>query len=377
MVLTDLQSKAVDIIRKRFQTDEEITVIAGLAGTGKSTLIKYFIEGMDLQNKTVFCTFTGKASLVLRKQGLPAMTIHKLIYNTRRNHRTGKFYFNLKPILDEDYSLIVVDEISMVPLKLLEDLMTFNIPIVALGDPGQLPPIGDNNGLLDSPHIFLNEIHRQAQDNSIIKLSMMIRENKNVPYIYDDSDVKVINRSELTVGMLDWADQVLCAKNETRRTINNEMREFYGRKTILPEDGDKIICLRNYWDTLNNEEYPLINGTIGVVRNPFHGQDYGVLGQKVIIDFEADYTESLFDKLVVDTNIFKGFAPQSKSNPRKGNLFYEFDYGYAITTWKAQGSQWGKVLIYEENFPFDPQDKIKFLYTAITRAQDKVILVKK
>jgi exodeoxyribonuclease-5 len=324
-------------------------------------------------DKTRFVTFTGKASLVLQRKGLPATTIHKLIYNAHKNYKTGRFYFTLKSELEDDIDLIVIDEVSMVPMKLLQDLMSFNIPIVALGDPGQLEPIGEDNGLLKKPDIFLEEIHRQAEDNSIIRLSMMAREGKPIPYIADDPNIKVIQREEVSMGMLVWADQILCAKNATRRQINAEMREHLGFKGDLPNKGDKVICLRNYWDTLNDDGYPLINGTIGNVTNIITGQDYGILGQRTLIDFQSDYSNPNYYGVEVDSNIFKGNAPMSQTLRTK-RLICEFDFGYAITCHKSQGSEFEKVLIYEEYLKANTH--ARWLYTSITRASSKLILVK-
>lgn len=376
MILTNKQNDAINLIKKNYNNHEPMTVIAGYAGVGKSSIIKYFIEEMGIKHKTVFVSFTGKAALVLRQQGLPAMTIHKLIYTAYKNYRTGKFHFKLKPILDENYSLIVIDEVSMVPKKLLDDLLSFGITVVALGDPGQLPPIGEGNGLLKNPNIFLTEIHRQAENNTIIRLSMLAREGKPIPLISDDPFVKVIKRADLDISMLLWADQVLCAKNATRHAINRQMRQhLFNTELTTPVKGDKVICLKNYWDTVNGDEFPLINGTIGNVEHITTGADYHILGQRMIIDFQADYTKELFDDIEVDSNIFKGLAPisQNLNRPSK-KMFYEFDYAYAITTHKAQGSSFDNVLVYEEQLRGDQHKEL--LYTAITRAKAKLVLVK-
>lgn len=341
--------------------------------TGKSTIINHFIDLTGIMEYTRFVTFTGKASLVLQRKGLPATTIHKLIYNAHKNYRTGRFYFTLKPELEGDIRLIVIDEVSMVPMKLLKDLMSFNIPIVALGDPGQLEPIGEDNGLLKAPDIFLDEIHRQAEDNSIIRLSMMARQKKPIPYIYDDANVKVIRRDEVTMGMFCWADQVLCARNNTRRQINAEMREHLGFSGDLPNRNDKVICLKNYWDILNDDGYPLINGTIGKVTGIVTGKDYGILGQKTLIDFQSDYSLPNYYGVEIDSNIFKGNAPLV-TNSKSKRLICEFDFGYAITCHKAQGSEFEKVLVYEEFLKSNAHER--WLYTAITRASQKLVLVK-
>jgi len=367
MILTEKQNVAVNLMSTNFKLNEPVTVISGYAGTGKSSIINYFIEGSDLMDSTRFVTYTGKASLVLQNKGLPATTIHKLIYDTYKNYRTGKFIFKLKKMLSPNIRLIVIDEVSMVPMPLLMDLMSFNIPLICLGDPGQLEPIGQDNGLLASPNIFLEEIHRQAQDNSIIKLSMLARNNQPLPLIYDDPFVKVINRSDVTLGMLTWADQILCSKNATRRKINEEMRTSFGFSGDYPVKGDKVICLHNYWDYLNEDESPLINGTIGNVTNVFEK------GSKCIIDFKADYSDYEWYGVDLDTNIFKGLPPISTMSKSK-KLIYEFDFGYAITVHKSQGSSYQKVLVYEEYLM--STNHARLLYTAITRAEEKLIIVK-
>ena len=341
--------------------------------TGKSTIISHFINQSGLMDVTAFATFTGKASLVLQNKGLPATTIHKLIYNAYRNKVTGNFYFKLKPILDRKIKLIVIDEVSMVPMQLLTDLMSFNIPLVCLGDPGQLEPIGEDNGLLKNPNIFLEEIHRQAQDNSIIKLSMMVRQGEKLPVITDDPFVKVLKKEDLTLPMLQWADQILCSKNITRRTINHEMRQAMGFTDPLPEKGDKLICLHNYWDFLNDDGFPLINGTVGKVTDIVKGKDSGILPQQCFIDFQAVYTEPEFYSINADPNIFKGIAPQ-KNLLKNKRIIHEFDYGYAITIHKSQGSSFEKVLIYEEYLK--GAGHARLLYTAITRASEKLVLIK-
>jgi len=339
---------------------------------GKSTIINFFIKENDLLNYCAFVTYTGKASLVLQNQGLPATTIHKLIYNAYKNYRTGKFYFKLKPQLDRNIKLIIIDEISMVPMFLLKDLASYKIPIIALGDPGQLEPIGEDNNLLKHPDIFLEEIHRQAQDNSIIRLSMLIREGKKLPFIYDDPFVKVLPRADLNIGMLLWADQILCAKNISRRQINQELRNYLGLFDEFPEKGDKVICLHNYWDFLNDDGFPLINGTIGQVTNISKGVDQGILGRKILMDFQSDYSSKEYYNIEIDSNIFKGFAPSQNIKHRK--IIYEFDFGYAITVHKAQGSQFNKVLVYEEHLRGNTHARL--IYTAITRAIEKLVFIK-
>ena len=202
---------------------------------------------------------------------------------------------------------------------------------------------------------------------------MMARQKKPIPYIYDDANVKVIRRDEVTMEMFCWADQVLCARNNTRRQINAEMREHLGFSGDLPNRNDKVICLKNYWDILNDDGYPLINGTIGKVTGIVTGKDYGILGQKTLIDFQSDYSLPNYYGVEIDSNIFKGNAPLV-TNSKSKRLICEFDFGYAITCHKAQGSEFEKVLVYEEFLKSNAHER--WLYTAITRASQKLVLVK-
>lgn len=356
---------------------EPMTVISGFAGTGKSSIINYFIENNDLMGKTRFVTFTGKASLVLQNKGLPATTIHRLIYDAFRNKRTGKFYFIRKETLDFRIKLIVIDEVSMVPMNLLNDLMSYNIPIIALGDPGQLEPIGEDNGLLKKPDFFLDEIHRQAADNSIIRLSMLVREGRALPIITDDPFVKVLDKKDVNMGMLQWADQILCGKNATRKAINQDMRKALGHLGTYPNVGEKVICLRNYWDSVNTSEDPLINGTIGTVlkvKKPKYDDPLNILTEEVNMNIKADYSDTPWENIGADSNIFKGFASHSQQHPRSNAQYHEIDFGYAITTHKAQGSEFDKVLVFEERL--GGGSHARWLYTAVTRAADRIVIIR-
>lgn len=246
IILTHQQKDAMRTVIKRLDNSEKITTIAGYAGSGKTTLISYIIEEMNLMSNTVFISYTGRASLVLRDRGLPATTIHKLIYETKVNKRTKEITFHKKYKLEPHIKLIVIDEISMVPERLLKDLAGYGIPVIGLGDPFQLPPVeGEDNGLLNNPHSFLYEIHRQAKDSEIINLSMRIR-NGEILKPFRGNNVAVIKKDILKVESMQAADQIICGKNSTRRNINNYFREeILKRKSQYPVKGDKLVCTKN------------------------------------------------------------------------------------------------------------------------------------
>ena len=393
MELTKKQEEGLRIAVQRHRDHEKYTVIAGYAGTGKSTLVRFIIEALDVEpSKVCYATFTGKAAQVLVKKGNKnAMTLHRLLYDSIPRPGGG---FTRIPKKSLDYTVVVVDEVSMAPKSIMDKLFSHNAYVICLGDPFQLPPIekDEDNHLLDHPHIFLDEIMRQATESGIIRLTMDIRDNKPIELQKND-EVQVYSADALNTGMLQWADQILVATNLNRHSINDQMRQLKGFGPE-PQDGDKVICLRNYWDTINfTNGDPLVNGTIGTLKNPTPGKinvplyayDKGVInilsGQ-----FESDADEN-FGIINMDPRIMKGGESElewrdkyklNKLRPRIGEVVpKEFTYGYAITCHKAQGSEWEKVLVIEEKFPFDKTEHARWLYTAATRASDKLVIVKK
>lgn len=395
MELTQKQKEGLEIAVARYHERKPWTCIAGYAGTGKSTLIKFIISSLNLNEERDVCyvTFTGKASLVLREKGCKnACTAHKLLYKSYPRS-DGTFYHAPRKIIP-NYKLIVVDEVSMLPKNIWDLLLSHKIHVIALGDPGQLPPIGDDNEILKTPHVFLDEIMRQAKESEIIQLTMDIRAGKPLK-LFQGQEVQIIDKKDLVSGMLLWADQIICAKNETRKNINNLMRTYLhgdnAKKNILL-DGDKVICLRNYWDIFSEHGDVLVNGSIGYVydiseRKSKHPLVKNYLSCDFLPEFysEEEAEDSFFDlyfrRLGLDKKLLKdGEATVNKTNfkriPQEEKPF-EFDYGYCITCWKAQGSEFDKVLVFEEDFPFNKDEHIRYLYTAATRARKKLIIVRK
>ena len=265
MELTLKQQEALTLAVSRYMNGEAYTCISGYAGAGKTTLIKFIVSALGLQNYEVcYIAYTGKAALVLQEKGCPnAMTAHRLLYISHPKADGTFFHLPRRPL--PPYKLIVCDEVSMLPKDMWDLLLSHHIHVLALGDPAQLPPITEDNDVLSSPHIFLDEIVRQAQDNEIIKLSMDIREGKPLQ-VFKGKQVQVINKSDIVDGMYTWADQIICAKNETRRQINDYMRQkLFGVNSPEPIEGDKVICLRNNWDDMNGLGDCMVNGTVGTV----------------------------------------------------------------------------------------------------------------
>lgn len=393
MQLTRKQSEGLLISIDRYKAGKKYTVISGYAGSGKSTLVRFIIEALDVDEDDVcYCAFTGKAAEVLRKKGNKnAFTLHRLLYESIPKP-TGGFFRKIKTKID--YKVVVVDEISMAPKTLIDLLFTHNVYVICLGDPGQLPPIDKNedNHLLDHPHIFLDEIMRQAQESEIIRLTMKIRNHESIGY-YDGKEVKIIPYSQLNTGILQWGDQILTATNNKRQAINNQMRQLKNYPNY-PVDGDKMICLRNYWEDFSVGGDPLVNGTIGILNNSFQTwrqippivksniKKFDVLTGDLIIPDTNDMYDlvDMDQKMILTGNKCCDWRLSyrlGKLKPKYGDIVpKEFAYAYAVTVHKAQGSEWNNVVVLEENFPFDREEHVRWLYTACTRASEKLVLVR-
>lgn len=391
MELTPKQLQGLNIAVERYRQGEKYTVISGYAGSGKSTLVRFIISALQIpEDRVVYACFTGKACNVLQQKGNKNVsTLHRLLYE-HFPKSDGTFYRRAKEYLD--YDVVVVDECSMMPKDLAQQLFKHNTYVLALGDPFQLPPINpeDDNHLLDNPHIFLDEIHRQAQESEIIRLSMDIRAQKPLK-LFDGQDVKIIGADDLMDGMYLWADQILCAKNETRIEINNEMRKMLGREGE-PQEGDKVICLKNEWGICDSMGDPLVNGTIGFLKNNYSrtlrypywvngGGSFDVVNTDIITETGSTFTDLCMDKALIlegqSALDWKTKWQLGKNPSTQWMVPMEFTYGYAITTHKAQGSSFPKVLIIEENFPFSKVKHARWLYTSITRAESKAVIVRK
>lgn len=261
----------------------------------------------------------------------------------------------------------------------------------------QLPSIHpeDDNGLLLMPHVFLDEIMRQAADSEIIRVSMAIREGRPLECGYG-KDVSIIQVPEVEDDLLAWSDEIIVATNKTRNEMNSRVREMRGLRGA-PKPQDRLIIKRNYWDVLTDEGDSLVNGTVGsiietdeyIVRLPRH---INVPENKrafpvISAQFISDEGKS-FGRISMDKNFFFSEMPcvdasvafQIGKKCRGGGNEYIpklAAFGYAITAHSAQGSSWENVLIVEENFPYAPIEHARWLYTAITRAEKGAIIARK
>lgn len=392
MILKDGQEKALKIILQRHKNREKYVVVSGYAGVGKTTLVRFAIEALDVsKDKVVYTSYTGKAVEVLKKKGNSnAMTLHRLLYESIPRKGGGFFH---KPKKTLDYTIVVVDETSMVPKSMINLLMTHNVFIIFLGDPFQLPTVDkeEANDLLDHPHVFLSEVMRQAAESEIIQITMKIR-NREIIKPFQGKEVIVMRKHELCDAHLYWADQVICATNNKRIELNNRIRAMYGYSG-LPQDGERMICLHNYWEDFSEKgETALVNGMTGIIHNPFESfrmaPRYVKMRNHKMDNITANFiTEegNLFnnvemDKVLIETgepalNWQESYALGKLRNKIGDIIPRQFTFGYAISCWKAQGSEWSKILLIEEQFPTVKLEHLRFMYTGATRAQDKLVIV--
>ncbi|WP_439580288.1 ATP-dependent DNA helicase [Elioraea sp.] len=433
---SDAQHRAIAAIKEWFEhrtNEQQVFRLFGYAGTGKSTVLRFALDELGLEPHrggqdgdtcvpgVVTATFTGKAALVLRRKGTPARTIHSLIYSVieateeevedaekkieqaiAEARRLAGFErttaeaaiaamrqgvaemkrprFALNPKSDAAHArLIVLDEVSMVGEEMARDLMSFGKPILVLGDPGQLPPIqGEGAFTRDAPDVMLTEIHRQAAESAIIRLATMAREGEPIPFGRHDDHVWKMRKTDVTPQQALRGGQVICGRNATRLQLNNAMRDAagYGPGWLPTGPGEKVVCLKNQND-------------LGLINGMF-----------VTLDDVVDEGSLFFSAVVTDEDgnrigppqpdgtrgrlrIYKGHfedhvALDTQRHDRDWKakrMLTEATFGWAITCHKAQGSQWENVVVWDDGLGRTELDRKRWLYTAITRAEQGLVIL--
>lgn len=406
-------------------------ILEGFAGTGKSTVLPFLVESTGLDPKhIIFCSPTGKAAKVMTKKmraesmNATATTIHRAIYQPRAleayqieqelenvqkefkiavdtgngsamrdlKHKIRQLEKNLDRAYDENSpqfqlnvdapvesaSLIVVDECSMVDFDMAEDLRSFGVPILAIGDPGQLPPIS-----LAGPGFFrrkadaaLTEIHRQALDNPIIWASMRIREGEEVPMgTHGDGQLRVIDRDDDDVTYdLDLDAQIIVGRHEKRWQITRKLRKLQNMHGDGPCEGELMMINRNsrlYGDLVNGSPV-MMTKDVGKIID----------GKTTFAAEVRDEDGKQYTLKCLQATIEEHYRGKNNYSAQKREVFrarqdervHELDFGYAITCHKAQGSQWDECVVHDESNVFR-KDAHRWLYTAVTRAAKKLTLV--
>ncbi|MDQ6985118.1 MAG: AAA family ATPase [Candidatus Dojkabacteria bacterium] len=385
MELSKDQDKALKEILKWFKNPSRSNYITlgGYAGTGKTTLVSLLREELRKEHKNLsvsFCSYTGKATRVLEDKLRESKsilnqdtvsTIHSLIYSTITNAKEEIIGWERKREVGSD--LIIVDEASMVDSRIWNDLSSFGIPILAVGDHGQLPPISGSFNLVEKPMIKLEEIHRQAKENPIIELSIQARkEGKIDPGHYSGNVIKLRRSDEDSREMFSELLQnsnndslVLCGYNHTRVKLNKFIRDSLEYETSTPEFGDRVICLRN------NHQKGIFNGMHGNIKK-ITSHNNGWYNAEIEMDGDDKRFKGLISKDQFNNPQSLNFT-EERGRYMDGDLF---DFGYAITVHKAQGSQANRVVLFEERFK-QMTDKMwkRWLYTAVTRAESELYIL--
>jgi len=377
--LSEDQKKAFDLFCEWQKSSKKLLTLAGYAGTGKSFLISYIKEQFP-QKRIAFCAFTGKAALVLKDKlkGFSTIddyvgTIHGLIYVPIIDKKTKQIKGWRKQI-DIDYDLIIIDEASMVDGKIFDDISSYGIPILAVGDHYQLSPVSGDFNLMEKPEIKLETLHRYAQNLPLIKVATMARETGNIPYgEYGEGIIKTGYRKFMNekfdyyIRSQDFASGnsiIICAYNKTRIELNNRVRRVLGFRGD-PKKGDRLICLKN-----NRDIYPpVFNGLIGTLdtinESPFNSN---LFFAKINLDgneipFYGDISKECFNNQ----------SPNLYSGKKKDKIGY-FDYGFVITCHRCQGSGYQNVLVIEQEC--DLWEHKRWFYTAVSRSSKNLIILK-
>ncbi|MBS3927823.1 MAG: AAA family ATPase [Sphingomonadales bacterium] len=367
----------VDWLRSR---SGKLMTLGGYAGTGKSTTlgaIARTLKKRDEHLAIAFACFTGKAAHGLRLKleaarvldedgGDYCGTLHGLLYEAVRLP-SGGVRWRRRPRSEMAYGLFVLDEASMVDEPLLKDLSSYGIPILAVGDHGQLPPINGALNLMKNPDLRLEKIHRQAEDSPIIRLSMMARLDGKIPVgaygpgVYKTTDASILDRlRDPKAGV------VLCATNRTRGRINRLLRKRCGHLEAEPQVGEPIIALKN------DRDAGTYNGMVGILASWKKAER--ATHAEAIINFPDAGVTWAGDALRAQFGAGKTLqATEDMPWQELGGLF---DWAYGITTHKAQGAEFENVVVIEETDHMKTdEEKRRWLYTAVTRAKQKLVII--
>ena len=391
--LNQLQQTFVDMaVNWFYRSSSTLLQLAGYAGTGKSVVISEILRRLRLSEDEVLpMAYTGQACTIMRKRGFSnACTCHSGLFipiqEVETDPETGmirmnktfnipivKWKFIPKDFTGTRIKLIILDEAWMVPKRFKNFIDRTGIKVIAAGDPGQLPPIGDSPGYLtEGPIFFLTELMRQSENSPIVYLANRAREGKIIePGLYGDSAL-VIFDDELDNDLLSKANIILCAKNVTRDSINNKIRhEILGFHTDYPLFGERIICRKNNWE-LDVNGIPLVNGLTGTVITPPEIGRFN--GDIFLLDFLPDMLDYPFVNLPINYRYLNASHQEKEELKNNPYLFGErFEYSYASTVHLSQGSEYSAGIYIEEFLSKNIQKMLN--YTAITRFKDKLIYV--
>ena len=456
MELTKQQNEVFKKIKAFMESDASVFILRGYAGTGKTTMVKVVADYITQSRNMYLMAPTGRAARVLsQKTKRMATTIHKAIYegtclvskDTNDIAETEfKLVFPIRTSKQNGKNVVIVDEASMLCSRkikhelykfgsdnLMEDLLTFIRPgfggkVIFVGDPAQLPPVGESvsNALraeyfqkqgLKVMEAELTEVLRQKNDSIILKNAMMIRDllkkDKRNSLVFEEKkdDVETISANCFLEKYLDYRKKsdkndsvVICFSNKSASRYNRAIRtDLYGKDVPVRENDVLMIIQNNYnLGRMNGEFVPVLSvGERTQQSAPVYVQVGGVKQRKIItLNFVQvtvtnglgnpclcmlleDLLNSDKPELSIDETraLYINFCmrhPELKQGTQQFSLVLMQDayynairakYGYAVTGHKCQGGEWGKVFVdYTGRTGLD-NDSLRWAYTATTRAQ--------
>ena len=448
------QQEAYDKIRHFFSdanTDTPIFILKGYAGTGKTTLLRKIVGSLkdEMGDGLRLMAPTGRAALVLQRiTGFPASTIHRAIYSMDNPvckkpkdiaDTTIKFIFQIN---DSSKSRVfaIVDEASMVSSRksnnelfqfgtgyILNDLLTFsrissNGRILFVGDPAQLPPVGDNCSCAMSEQYFadrglkcdsakLTEIMRQNGESAILTNAMRIRDmlkegqRNRLQFTLKSGEMEAIEPENLVEKYFECPGEkvVVTYSNRDAVRLNNDIRRRkYGGEVPLQADDPLMVVRNNYLTGLMNGDLVTVEsmGEVESQSAPVYVERNG-RKERVIIKLYfqrvtvmaggipkncliiLDLLKSEKPNLTIDEqkalfinfcmrnpklNVGTGaFVEAMKMDPFFNAL--EVKYGYAITGHKSQGGEWDTVFVDYIGREGLDDDSLRWSYTVTTRAK--------
>lgn len=370
--------------------DKPYFILHGYGGSGKSTVAAKLVE--NWKGPVYYLAFTGAAAQILRKRGLPASTLHSQIYlptaereleakqleqelaaldpeDEKFERKSRGIRKRLEELYSPDFvlrptspfqsnSLIVLDECSFVAEREALDLLSFKLPILVLGDPGQLPPVEGKGFFNGKPDFFLSEIHRQALDSPIIQLATLAREGK--PWkIGKYGNCEIIRARDLTDEQILSVEQVIVGKNATRLAMNARIRNLRGFDGIYPKAGERLMCLRN------NKQRGIFNGEIFTTVS-----DTNFSEKFACVDLDSHGIVNVHKECFMEPELLKSWSYEKRKKAE------EFTYAWAVTCHKFQGNQAESVLFIPDMFTWASawEDRKRFCYTGASRAEKRLII---
>lgn len=382
----------------RTKNRKQVFRLYGWAGTGKTSMARYVEDfvynesgvGNVPVGEVVYTAYTGKVCSVLRSKGcLNAATLHSLMYRADIDENTGiikGFILNTttSPLLT--VSLIILDEGSFVNSEMEADLLSFGVPILLLADPGQLPPVAGEGSMTDAePDYMLTDVERQAKENPIIYLSVLARNGEPIKAGNYGSSIVLPYGTHIDQDMLFGSDQCLIGTHNTRKTLNKRYRRLNGKADkdpIYPVKGERLICLKNNRMTglYNGTSWISSQPTIEKIKRPrYKGSIELVEGSVDVLRFKVkglDEKDLLGNPIIVKTQCSLHLFNDKVEVPAWRDIAGtdQFDYGYAVTVHKYQGSQAESILLIDESSMFREFEH-RHRYTGITRASERLIMV--